>query len=147
MTLECFSWPTNSYQSININLTSFREPPSLSLFTSSIPHSLSLQSFWSLVGWFVCFLIDMLGLVVIHQFGLTALSLSAGWVFGCGYNTLKVGWVLSFAPNIEQDVGRSCTYRVWSRPRYLLNRNELDFRLLPSFKFHSYFLLDTLDQG
>lgn len=41
------------------------------------------------LGWFVCFLIDTLGLAVIHQ--TNALSLSAGCIFGCSYNTLKVG--------------------------------------------------------
>lgn len=55
--------------------------------------------------------------------------------------------VLSFAVKTGQDVARFCSYRVWSRPTRLSDCNELDFHPLPSFRFHSYFLLDTVDQG
>lgn len=88
---------------------------------------------------FFFFLIDTLGDTVTHQFCLTALSLSVCWVSGCGCNTLKVGGVLNFAPNTGQNVGRVCTYKIWSRTRHLLNCNELDFCPLSSFRFHIMF--------
>lgn len=134
----CFSWLTNSYQSIKAELKShFLQEVSLP-FPLHLLHPPFTFSLIIMEPVFF-FLIDTLGDTVTHQFCFIALSLCVCWVSGCGCNTLKVGGVLSFAPNIGQNVGRVCTYKIWSRTRHLLNCNELDFCPLPRFRFHIMF--------
>lgn len=82
----------------------------------------------------VLVLVDTLGDMPTHQFGLVSLAQSTGCVSGCGFNTLQVS-----PPNTGQSVGILCMCRIWSRPRHLLNCTESDFCLLPSFRSQSYF--------
>ena len=94
VTPECFSWLTNSYQSIKVYLKSHLLQETSFLFPLYLLHT--PYTFSLIVLKPVFFLNRCIWRHSQTPVVLTALSLSAGGVSGYGSNTLKVRGVLSF---------------------------------------------------